>query len=246
MTAGVPECPVFHPTLHDVTSTTFVEYIERLERTSKAFREAGVCRIVAPDGWTPHKGSYSRLNFDLPRCAGRGRAQGAWRALAGPPNASPGCPARCRRRRMCCNGRGRPRSKRRSGWEAHGARHAPWPTARRTRRPIRQHATGRAGLYRTLMVESRSMQLSDFRDMVRRLRCLLLPAVAPGCGLAVGRHDDEGSEPSSARAEMPGVLPRCRAAALLRCTAAMPMPPLALPPPTCSVARPTPGRRARR
>lgn len=34
-------------------------------------------------------------------------------------------------------------------------------------RPIRQHATGRQGLYRTLMVEGRRMALDEFRDMAR-------------------------------------------------------------------------------
>jgi jumonji domain-containing protein 2 len=95
-----PEAPVFHPTLHDVNSMTFVEYVERVVEKSKAFREAGICRIVAPDGWAPRKTGYNRLNFELPR-------------------------------------------------------------------PIRQHATGRAGLYRTLLVESKAMPLGDFRDMAR-------------------------------------------------------------------------------
>ena len=35
------------------------------------------------------------------------------------------------------------------------------------RRPIRQHATGRQGLYRTLMVEGRHMALDEFREMAR-------------------------------------------------------------------------------
>lgn len=92
---------------------SFAEYVDKLERTSKAFREAGkrgqvgstaadkrcctatycmsamcfpawvsncrnwhttlvltagVCRIVAPDGWSPRKSGYNRLNFELPRC----------------------------------------------------------------------------------------------------------------------------------------------------------------------------------
>jgi len=34
-----------------VNSMTFVEYVERVVEKSKAFREAGICRIVAPDGW---------------------------------------------------------------------------------------------------------------------------------------------------------------------------------------------------
>lgn len=96
---GATECPVFHPTIQEVNGMTFVEYVERLER-QKSFREAGICKIVAPDGWAPRRTGYSRLNFELPR-------------------------------------------------------------------PIRQHATGRQGLYRTLMVEGRRMALDEFRDMAR-------------------------------------------------------------------------------
>jgi hypothetical protein len=36
-----------------------------------------------------------------------------------------------------------------------------------TCRPIRQHATGRAGLYRTLLVEGKKMPLDEFREMAR-------------------------------------------------------------------------------
>jgi len=32
-------------------------------------------------------------------------------------------------------------------------------------RPIRQHATGRQGLYRTLLVEQRSLPLASFKEM---------------------------------------------------------------------------------
>jgi hypothetical protein len=63
---GAPECPVFYPTIHEVNSMSFVEYVERLEK-QKGFREAGVCKIVAPDGWAPRRTGYNRLNFELPR-----------------------------------------------------------------------------------------------------------------------------------------------------------------------------------
>lgn len=66
VTKGAPECPVFRPTLAEVHGSSFVEYVEKLER-SKAFREAGICKIVAPEGWSPRRQGYSRLNFDLPR-----------------------------------------------------------------------------------------------------------------------------------------------------------------------------------
>lgn len=64
---GAPECPVFRPTLAEVQGSSFVEYVEKLER-SKAFREAGICKIVVPEGWSPRRQGYNRLNFDLPRC----------------------------------------------------------------------------------------------------------------------------------------------------------------------------------
>lgn len=65
---GAPECPVFYPTIQEVNSMTFVEYVEKLEK-QKGFREAGVCKIVAPDGWAPRRTGYNRLNFELPRWA---------------------------------------------------------------------------------------------------------------------------------------------------------------------------------
>lgn len=48
---AAPECPVFRPTLHDVNAMSFVEYVEKVVEKTKAFQEAGICRIVAPDGW---------------------------------------------------------------------------------------------------------------------------------------------------------------------------------------------------
>ena len=84
---GAPECPVFRPTLADVTGLTFAEYVDKLEK-SKAFREAGICKIVAPDGWAPRRQGYNRLNFELPRCCrgvegGAGRPQATMRAACG-------------------------------------------------------------------------------------------------------------------------------------------------------------------
>lgn len=72
-----PECPVYHPTLAEVNGMTFVEYVEKVEKQA-AFREAGICKIVMPDGWAPRKTGYNRLTFDLPRWgAGWGER---WRA----------------------------------------------------------------------------------------------------------------------------------------------------------------------
>ncbi len=59
-----PQCPVFHPTLDDVRGMTFEEYVESIE---PEFAEAGVCRIVAPQGWTPRRSGYDDVDFTLPR-----------------------------------------------------------------------------------------------------------------------------------------------------------------------------------
>jgi jumonji domain-containing protein 2 len=67
MAAKAPEAPVFRPTLQEVNGMTFVEYVEKMEK-NKAFREAGICKIVAPDGWAPRRTGYNRLNLELPRC----------------------------------------------------------------------------------------------------------------------------------------------------------------------------------
>ena len=61
------ECPVFRPTLEDVRSLTFEEYVESIE---PQWGPAGVCRIVAPEGWTPRRAGYDDLGgLLLPRCA---------------------------------------------------------------------------------------------------------------------------------------------------------------------------------
>lgn len=58
-------CPVFRPTLDDVRNLTFAEYVERVE---PQWLHVGVCKIVAPVGWTPRRGGYDRLeHITLPR-----------------------------------------------------------------------------------------------------------------------------------------------------------------------------------
>ena len=74
MAAKAPEAPVFRPTLQEVNGMSFVEYVEKCEK-SKAFREAGICKIVAPDGWAPRRTGYNRLNLELPRWVGVHAAQ---------------------------------------------------------------------------------------------------------------------------------------------------------------------------
>ncbi|KAG7667735.1 hypothetical protein Ndes2526B_g01867 [Nannochloris sp. 'desiccata'] len=90
------ECPVFRPTLEQVRNLTFAQYVESVE---PKWLHVGICRIVAPEGWTPRRAGYDDLHhLTLPR-------------------------------------------------------------------PIRQHATGRQGLYRTLLVEQRSVNLPTFKAM---------------------------------------------------------------------------------
>jgi len=56
---------VFYPTLAEVQSLTFGEYVEKLERESDLL-QVGIARIVAPDGWAP-RASYEGVDFVVPR-----------------------------------------------------------------------------------------------------------------------------------------------------------------------------------
>ena len=59
------ECPVFRPTLDELKNKTFAEYVESIE---PQWLHLGVCRIVAPDGWTPRRRGYRDLShLALPR-----------------------------------------------------------------------------------------------------------------------------------------------------------------------------------
>ncbi len=59
------ECPVFHPTLDDVHNKTFAEYVASIE---PEWLHVGICRIVAPPGWTPRRSGYRDLShLTLPR-----------------------------------------------------------------------------------------------------------------------------------------------------------------------------------
>ena len=157
-----PECPVYRPTLEEVQSQTFVQYVESLERKA-AFREAGICKIVAPDGYKPRRRGYEGIDMVLPRC-GRGRGR---RLL------QPGCRAAVCTRMRATAGQGWPHSYNLCAWPALASAHTlsasnrlPRPAPHRTarRRPIRQHATGRQGLYRTLLVEGKKLTLAEFQE----------------------------------------------------------------------------------
>lgn len=60
------------PPLRQVNSMTFVEYVERVVEKSKAFREAGICRIVAPDGWCAPPSCLLCVPRWQSRCGARG------------------------------------------------------------------------------------------------------------------------------------------------------------------------------
>lgn len=59
------ECPVFRPSLKEVTSMSFDEYVEKVE---PKWLHVGICRIVAPEGWTPRRAGYENMDdVVLPR-----------------------------------------------------------------------------------------------------------------------------------------------------------------------------------
>eukprot|EP00197_Chlamydomonas_leiostraca_P012290 CAMPEP_0202869650 /NCGR_PEP_ID=MMETSP1391-20130828/12572_1 /ASSEMBLY_ACC=CAM_ASM_000867 /TAXON_ID=1034604 /ORGANISM="Chlamydomonas leiostraca, Strain SAG 11-49" /LENGTH=376 /DNA_ID=CAMNT_0049549991 /DNA_START=57 /DNA_END=1184 /DNA_ORIENTATION=- len=53
------ECPVLKPTMEDMMSMTFEEYITKHELK---IAKAGVCKIVAPMQWVPRKQGYRNLS----------------------------------------------------------------------------------------------------------------------------------------------------------------------------------------
>ncbi|GFR48996.1 hypothetical protein Agub_g11015 [Astrephomene gubernaculifera] len=58
------ECPVLYPTLEDLKKP-FEAYIEKHE---KKIAEAGIAKIVAPEGWTPRRQGYpDDLDFTIER-----------------------------------------------------------------------------------------------------------------------------------------------------------------------------------
>jgi jumonji domain-containing protein 2 len=55
---------VFHPTLEEVQSMTFEQYVESIE---PQLAIVGICKIVAPPGWTPRADGYEGVDFLVPR-----------------------------------------------------------------------------------------------------------------------------------------------------------------------------------
>lgn len=53
------ECPVFRPTLDEVRNLSFAEYVESVE---PKWLHVGICKIVAPEGWTPRRAGYDDLD----------------------------------------------------------------------------------------------------------------------------------------------------------------------------------------
>lgn len=57
--------PVFYPTADDIKHSTFEAYVESVE---PQWGPVGVCRIVAPEGWSPRRAGYDDLDhITLPR-----------------------------------------------------------------------------------------------------------------------------------------------------------------------------------
>lgn len=55
---------VFRPTLEDLQSTSFEDYVASLE--PRGLARVGICRIVAPEGWTPRRRGYGDVDFAVP------------------------------------------------------------------------------------------------------------------------------------------------------------------------------------
>jgi hypothetical protein len=64
--APASEGLVFHPTLEEVQSLTFEQYVERIELGGQ-LAAVGICKIVAPPGWTPRADGYEGVDFVVPR-----------------------------------------------------------------------------------------------------------------------------------------------------------------------------------
>jgi hypothetical protein len=58
------EALVFRPTLAEVESMTFEQYVERIE---PQLARVGICKIVAPAGWTPRAAGYDGVDYVVPR-----------------------------------------------------------------------------------------------------------------------------------------------------------------------------------
>ena len=58
------EALVFRPTLAEVQSLTFEQYVERIE---PQLARVGICKIVAPAGWTPRAAGYDGVDYVVPR-----------------------------------------------------------------------------------------------------------------------------------------------------------------------------------
>lgn len=62
--APASEGLVFYPTLEEVQRLTFEQYIERIE---PQLLQVGICKIVAPAGWTPRADGYEGVDYLVPR-----------------------------------------------------------------------------------------------------------------------------------------------------------------------------------
>jgi jumonji domain-containing protein 2 len=54
---------VFRPTLEELRTTSFEDYVTSIE---PQLARVGICKIVAPAGWTPRAAGYSNVDFTVP------------------------------------------------------------------------------------------------------------------------------------------------------------------------------------
>jgi hypothetical protein len=133
----VREPPVFYPTMADMRGS-FEAYVESIEEDLEEF---GIGRIVPPAGWKPRQGSYDDVDFTVPHPITQVR-DGA-------------------------HGRASPRGPlaRAFGLKKNTRRFfAPDLTLTPPSFLPSQHATGRKGLFRTLLVEQKPLSIKkDFK-----------------------------------------------------------------------------------
>ena len=133
----VREPPVFYPTMADMRGS-FEAYVESIEEDLEEF---GIGRIVPPAGWKPRQGSYDDVDFTVPHPITQVR-DGA-------------------------HGRASPRGPlaRAFGLKKNTRRFfAPDLALTPPSFLPSQHATGRKGLFRTLLVEQKPLSIKkDFK-----------------------------------------------------------------------------------
>jgi len=73
MSRRAEEGLVFRPSLEELQTTSFEDYVTSIE---PQLLRVGICRIVAPVGWTPRAAGYAGVDFAVPHPV-RQQASGA-------------------------------------------------------------------------------------------------------------------------------------------------------------------------